>query len=749
MLAALQRLLCGRRVLTGLLVTVLVAGTAWAAWTVPGTGQGVAIASADFHAPTVSRSTIAPAGVTAAGGAVRAGGQFVVYANVLDTGGSGIAWAKVNVSSIKAGATAVALSPCSCTVAGKTYTYSSATLTADAPLAQGTVSYSVWAQDNVGNLGATTPYSAVVDSTAPSVTAAVIATSATTAVGRVAQGGTYVVYASSADAGSPASGLASVTADVSALNPGVTALALPKCTSSCSIGGVTYTYKSAATVAGSPVSEGTKSFSITSTDIAANATTGSYSVIVDDTAPTVTAGAIVTSASSTAGFIKQGGAYVVYANAADTGAMSTVKANVSGITAGQTALALSACTSSCTIGGVTYGYKSSSKTADATIAEGAVSFGVTATDQAANTTTGTFSVTVDNTGGTVTQTTIANSTTNAAGWVRKSGAYYVYANVADSVSGVYTVKADVSTLTSGQTALSLTACTTSCTVGGVTYAYKSASKTAGSTLAAGAVAYTLTIVDKANNSATRTGFSTTADNTAPTMSAAALATVATNVPGFVGKSQPYVIYADVADATSGVWKVTTNANTFTSGQSAAVMTACVSSCSAGGITHGWTSSTLTASSTLSAGTKTFTITITDQAGNAFTSPAQSVLSDSTAPTLAITFPLASYASGWTAGCSTASTDDICGTATDASAGVFQVQVSLRQSAAPSMYFDPGLGTWTSATELLAQTTLALPSWSILEPAARFTNGTGYTIRALVTDKSGNTATTSTTFTYHP
>ena len=226
MRTALQRLLGGWRVVPFLTGTVLVAGTAWAAWTVPGSGAGLASASPDFHAPTVSLSTVAPVGMTAAGGAVHPGGQFVVYANVVDPGGSGVAWAKANVASLKAGATAVSLSPCvsSCTIAGKTYAYSSAAITADAGLAQGTVSYSVWGSDNTGNTGTPASFSATVDSTSPTVSATVVATSGASATGWVKQGGSYVVYASASDGGAPASGIATVTANVSALTAGQTAL---------------------------------------------------------------------------------------------------------------------------------------------------------------------------------------------------------------------------------------------------------------------------------------------------------------------------------------------------------------------------------------------------------------------------------------------------------------------------------------------------------------------------------------------
>ena len=200
------------------------------------------------------------------------------------------------------------------------------------------------------------------------------------------------------------------------------------------------------------------------------------------------------------------------------------------LTAGQTALALSACTSSCTIGGVTYGYKSSSKTAG-TLSAGPIGFTVTATDKASGATTGSFSVAVDNTAPTVTALAVATTTTSVPGWLRKSGAYNVYANATDGASGIFTVKANVSTITSGQTALTLSACTTGCTIGGVTYAYKSANKTASSSLAAGAVSFSVTATDNANNAGTTNG-SATADNTAPTVSGAAIATVVTNVPGY-------------------------------------------------------------------------------------------------------------------------------------------------------------------------------------------------------------------------
>lgn len=77
--------------------------------------------------------------------------------------------------------------------------------------------------------------------------------------------------------------------------------------------------------------------------------------------------------------------------------------------------------------------------------------------------------------------------------------YYVYAKVSDSgnpASGINSVKANVNNLTSGQTAVTLTAGTYS--VGGVSYNYRSASLTAG-TLTAGSKAYSLALADKAGS----------------------------------------------------------------------------------------------------------------------------------------------------------------------------------------------------------------------------------------------------------
>ncbi|HKY74544.1 MAG TPA: hypothetical protein VJS45_00275 [Acidimicrobiia bacterium] len=113
-------------------------------------------------------------------------------------------------------------------------------------------------------------------------------------------------------------------------------------------------------------------------------------------------------------------------------------------------------------------------------------------------------------------TVIGKTTGYLAGSIKQGGTYYVYANVADSgnpASGIATVKADVSAVTSGQTNLTLTAGTYS--VNGVSYNYRSASQTAGSPLS-GTKNYTITSADALAYSNLQTGYTVALDNTAPT-----------------------------------------------------------------------------------------------------------------------------------------------------------------------------------------------------------------------------------------
>ena len=118
---------------------------------------------------------------------------------------------------------------------------------------------------------------------------------------------------------------------------------------------------------------------------------------------------------------------------------------------------------------------------------------------------------------TVSATVIAKSGLYVAGFVKQGGTYFVYANATDGgavPSGIATITADVSAVTTGQTAVSLVA--GSYTVGGVTYGYRTAAQTANASLTAGSKSYTLTSTDNNTNSRLQTGFTVTVENAAPT-----------------------------------------------------------------------------------------------------------------------------------------------------------------------------------------------------------------------------------------
>jgi hypothetical protein len=133
-------------------------------------------------------------------------------------------------------------------------------------------------------------------------------------------------------------------------------------------------------------------------------------------------------------------------------------------------------------------------------------------------TSGSITVSIpDTTPPTVSAAIINKSTGDTPGFVKQGGQYYVYASVTDPgiyATGVATVNADVSTITTGTTAASMTA--GSYTVAGVSYTYRSSLLTANAVLTAGSKAFTITAKDVANNSTTQGGFSVTVDNTAPT-----------------------------------------------------------------------------------------------------------------------------------------------------------------------------------------------------------------------------------------
>lgn len=163
---------------------------------------------------------------------------------------------------------------------------------------------SVW-----GNFTAKTPSSgnsitAATDFRAPTASASVIAKTAGGIVGQIKKGGTYYVYANATDTGNPASGVSTVTANVSTITSGSTAVALSA--GSFTAGGVSYGYRSAALTASSSLAAGSYSYSLTLKDVAGNSKTESgFTVTVNNTAPTGTDVQTVNS-GTTAGLAEAG-----------------------------------------------------------------------------------------------------------------------------------------------------------------------------------------------------------------------------------------------------------------------------------------------------------------------------------------------------------------------------------------------------------------------------------------------------------
>ena len=127
--------------------------------------------------------------------------------------------------------------------------------------------------------------SAMPDWRGPTVSPIAIGKNTGNATGAILPGAQYRVYANVTDVGTPPSGTASVTADVSAVTAGQTAA--PLTAGSYTAGGVSYNYRSAVLTA-TTVANGTYAFTVTATDAATNVTNANGSVAIDSTAPAPT-----------------------------------------------------------------------------------------------------------------------------------------------------------------------------------------------------------------------------------------------------------------------------------------------------------------------------------------------------------------------------------------------------------------------------------------------------------------------------
>lgn len=124
----------------------------------------------------------------------------------------------------------------------------------------------------------------------------------------------------------------------------------------------------------------------------------SVSAVADFLAPSASASVVGKAEGGTAGYVRAGGNYRVYANVTDSGnpasKTSSVQANVSALTSGQTAVALSS--GSYTVDGVSYNYRSAQLKVDSGASAGSKSYALTLLDGAGNTRVQSFPVLLDN-----------------------------------------------------------------------------------------------------------------------------------------------------------------------------------------------------------------------------------------------------------------------------------------------------------------------------------------------------------------
>ncbi|HEU4451377.1 MAG TPA: Ig-like domain-containing protein, partial [Gaiellaceae bacterium] len=144
---------------------------------------------------------------------------------------------------------------------------------------------------------------------------------------------------------------------------------------------------------------------------------------------------------------------------------------------------------------------------------------------------------------------------------------------------------------------------------------------------------------------------------------------------------------------------------------------------------------LDASSLAPDGGYTVRVRATDAAGNAESPSSRAFVVDTTAPSALVAFPAGAgeYRTGsWNAGCATVG---FCGTASDATSGVAQVEVSVKRGA-DDLYWDGD--SFDAAGETFFPATVAGSDWSYAFPAASFPADGSYTVHARATDEAGNT-----------
>jgi hypothetical protein len=138
---------------------------------------------------------------------------------------------------------------------------------------------------------------------------------------------------------------------------------------------------------------------------------------------------------------------------------------------------------------------------------------------------------------------------------------------------------------------------------------------------------------RSTTSSSANSFAAAADYRAPSVSTTVIAKTSGYDAGYVKQGGTYYVYANVSDTgnpASGISTVTADVSAVTTGSTAVTITS--GAYSAQGTSYNYRSASLTASNPLAAGSKSYSITSTDAAGNSRTQTAFPVTVDNTAPT---------------------------------------------------------------------------------------------------------------------
>jgi hypothetical protein len=147
----------------------------------------------------------------------------------------------------------------------------------------------------------------------------------------------------------------------------------------------------------------------------------------------------------------------------------------------------------------------------------------------------------------------------------------------------------------------------------------------------------LTTTNNAGGTSGAATFDVTADSTAPSVSGTAIADQNTTTGGSIHQGASYYVYANVSESGSGLNTVTANVGNITTGATAVALSTGGGPWTISGTSYAYRSALQTANAVLTAGSKSFTVTGTDNVANSG-SLSGSVTVDNTAPTVTLTAP---------------------------------------------------------------------------------------------------------------